>query len=178
MSTASRARVSAVDGFAPPCVERVEKTDQEGAGGTESGAGGDIGDADDFEGRRRAVGADGLAYQGVADLVAGIGMFGFRILKEISGQKAAIDGDVDVFIDGRGNDKASPVLLVIGREVSATAANGDTQGCAGHNQRHTTCVSRCGGGAVDLAKDRTRRTRGEAATTYSVSRIPAREPIS
>jgi len=60
---------------------------------------------------------NGLAHERVADLVAGIGVFGFGILEKVAGKKTAIDGDVDVFGDGGGDDEAAAVFAVVRGQI-------------------------------------------------------------
>jgi hypothetical protein len=58
------------------------------------------------------------------DLINGARFFKTRILQEKAFHEAAVDIDVDVFVD-RGRDEKSRVLPVIGWQVGASASQGN-----------------------------------------------------
>ena len=74
--------------------------------------------------------AQSLADDGVADFVDGGWVFERRIFQKIASAEGLIYGDINVFVDGRCDDE-TPKAAVVRREVGASAADGDAQGCAG-----------------------------------------------
>ena len=48
------------------------------------------------------------------------------IFQEISAAESFIDADVDMLVDGRGDDESAEAA-VVGRQVGAAAADGDSQ---------------------------------------------------
>ena len=120
-------------------VQGAQQGDGEAAGGAEPGAGGNVGHADDFQvGRGHRHQPEGLADDGVLDLVDGLHHFGGRILDEVFGLEGLVERDVDVLIDGGGEDEAS-VLAVVGGKVGAASSEGDAQRGAGDDH---ACDSR------------------------------------
>ena len=112
-------------------MQRAQQGDRETAGRTQASPGGNIGKADDLQ-VRRAHGdhAQGFADDGVLDLVHGLHYFGGGILDEVLRLEGLVERDVDVFIDGGGEDEA-PVFAVVGGKVGATASQGNAQRAAG-----------------------------------------------
>jgi hypothetical protein len=68
------------------------------------------------------------------DLIDALDVFELGVLDNDPRTKRFVDGDVDVPAD-RGRDYKASVLLVIGREVGAAAAEADSQRTPGYDHR-------------------------------------------
>ena len=68
------------------------------------------------------------------DLVNALHIFELGVLDDNPGTKGFVDGDVDVAVNRRGDDKAS-MLPVIGREVGAATAETNSQRTPGDDHR-------------------------------------------
>ena len=116
----------------------VDQADQKAARGTQTRACRDVRHADDFQRGRHIIDEKHLTDETVLDLRDILGLLRFRVLEEVAGQETLVDRDVDVLIDGRRDDETA-VLRVVGGQVRAAAADGDTQGSASDDQ----CVVPC-----------------------------------
>ncbi len=113
----------------------AQQSRSETAGGTHAGAGWDIGKAHDLKVRSGYPSQlQSLANDGMLDFINALDIFEFGVLDDDAGTKRFIDGDVDVAVNRRGEDKAS-MLPVVGREVGATAAETNPQRTPGNDHR-------------------------------------------
>ena len=106
-------------------VERFEERSREAAGGAETGAAGYVGHRRELDVRIGDAGEfHRFADDRMLDLVDVIGAFEFGIFDYDARLKRAVLREVDVFVDGRGDEEAAE-LTVIRRQVGAAAAEGD-----------------------------------------------------
>jgi hypothetical protein len=84
-----------------------------------------IGDADEFQ---------RFTDDWVFDVLDGLNALEFRILDDDVPLKRPVLRDVDVFVDRRGDEEAA-VFTIIGRQVGATAAEGNAQRGSGDDHR-------------------------------------------
>jgi hypothetical protein len=137
-----RARAGLFGEFLPrnqvllPGVQRAQQGHRETTGRTQTRAGRDVGHADDFQVRLRANvdHTQGFAYNRVLHLVHGLDQFHLRILHQQFLAERLVQRDVDVFVDGRGDDEAG-VFAVVRWQVRAAAAERNAQWSAGDDHR-------------------------------------------
>ena len=60
--------------------------------------------------------------------------FEFRVFENVAGLKSLVQGDVDVFIDRRGNEKPA-MIAIVGRQVGTATAQCDAQRAADDDHR-------------------------------------------
>lgn len=66
--------------------------------------------------------AQDFAQEGMVDFVASEDVLGFGVFEDVAGQEAAIDGDVDVLVDGGRDDEAAAVVPIPGGACFSTSA--------------------------------------------------------
>ena len=105
-------------------VERAQERSGEAARGTEASAGGDVGKGGDLDLRLAEIElAQRLADDAMANRVDGLDVLDLGVLQVDAGGERLDDGDVDVFVDRRG-DEEPLVLAIVRGEVGAAAAEG------------------------------------------------------
>src|SRR5581483_10138256 len=110
------------------------------------------------------------------DFFATVSVLVLRIFEKVPRQETAIDRDVDVFVDRRGDDKA-PELAVVRGQIGAASADRDPQRRPRHDHGHTPASSASGSTSSFSAYRAGTGGRVEA-TAASVSSKPVGEPIS
>ncbi len=114
-------------------LERVECLQQgrrEAAGGAQPGAGRHVGHAGDFQMRGADAGqSQGLADQRMLHLVDGRDPLHARVLEDQLLDERLVQRDVDVLVDGGGDDEPV-VLAIVRRQIRPAAAQGDSEGTA------------------------------------------------
>lgn len=111
------------------CIERSEQTDRERARGAEASSRGDVGHADDLDGRADAMEFEGLPNDRMLNRPDILDPLQRRVLEEVIGCKRTVDADVDVPVD-RGGDDESPESLVVRGQIRPASADRDPQRCA------------------------------------------------
>ena len=108
-------------------VEGFEEGGGKAAARAEARAAGDVGHRGELKMRIADAGElEGLADDGMFDLIDGGDALEFRILDNDLGLKRAVLRDVNVFVDRRGDEEAA-VFAVVRRKVGAAAAEGNAK---------------------------------------------------
>ena len=114
-------------------VERAQDAHRERSGRTKPRARRKVGDAHELDARRNLLAHEGLAQDAVLDVLGPRHPLELRVLHAVvRSERAVVERDVDVLVDGRRDDEAA-VVLVVGREVGAPASDGHAEGRAGDN---------------------------------------------
>jgi len=127
---------SGIDVFPLERVHGAQQTDSEGSRGTEAGAGGDVGHADDFDRRGHFVQAQRFADERVPDFVDADGVLKGGIFQQVSAAEGFVDADVDVLVDRRGDDESAETA-VIRRQIGTSASDRDAKWGAGDDHADT-----------------------------------------
>ena len=123
-------------------VQRLEQGRGEAARRSQPGARRDVGHAGDLQPEiLPAHQPQRLADQRVLDVLDPLHLLHLRILQEDSRHEPMMDQDVDIFINGRGDEEAA-VLLVVGRQVGPPAAERDPERATGHDHKRFSPIRR------------------------------------
>src|SRR5579872_953341 len=105
-------------------VHGAKESDSERPRRPKTGARRNIRHAGDLDGPLAVMPPQRFAEDWMPDLIDALTLFEFRVFQYVPGGEHAVNSDVDVLGDGSGDDKAAK-LFVVGRQVSASAADGD-----------------------------------------------------
>ena len=98
----------AVDERAVMGVQRPQQRGGEAAGRAQAGAGGNVRHAGDFQVRRAQAGQlERLPHDGVLHLGDGVHVLELRVLDDQLLREGVVQGDVDVLVDGGGDQEAA-----------------------------------------------------------------------
>ena len=109
--------------------ERMKSLEQgcgEAPRGAQAGAGRDVGHAGNFQ--TCGIGGDqleGFANERMLDLADFVHFLKLRVFQKDLGDEPIVNGDIDIAINGRSDQKAT-VLLIIAGQVGASASNRDS----------------------------------------------------
>jgi hypothetical protein len=159
-------------------VERVEKADDEGGGGAESGVGGEFAGVVDLDIIGDAAVAEAFAEGGVLDFLEGFDAFHFAVgdtdgVIEETGVEAG-DGEVGGVIDGSAEDGSTAVLLEVIGVIGAAAEEADAEwGLSDDHAKRPDILSLCAETAGRQKGFQRSRRSGVGALTHAGSRIAA-----
>ncbi len=148
-------------------MKRLEQRGGEATRTAQPGARRDVGHARQFEvASRDAHQLEGLADDRMLDVVQTGHPFQFGVLQNQLGHEGFVEGDIDVFVDGRGQQEA-PEALVVTWQIGATAAQADAQ--RGSGDDHAAELRR-----NPQTQERQKRTSQRHASQTGVLRIQDR----
>src|SRR6266404_7188391 len=117
-------------------VQRAKQCGCKTARGTEACPGRDVGHTGDLDAVVRADELDRSAHDRMSDVAGALDPLQLGIFDDVTRLKGVVQGDVDIFVDCRRDEKTA-MVSVVGGEVSAATAQGDTQWTTDDDHRET-----------------------------------------
>src|SRR4029077_13506011 len=120
------------DDIALTRVQGAQQCGRKTARGTEAGPGRDVGHTGDLDAVVRADELDRGAHNRMSDVAGSLDPLKLGIFDDVTRLKGIVQGDVDIFVDCRGDEKPA-MVPVVGGEVGAATAQGDAQRTANND---------------------------------------------